>query len=144
VTFFIDPVITRHLKTVFIIFVTAILAVTSTACFNKRHLPASEKALVELDGPLNTASSTNRGWIIASGRVVNRGSKRANWLQVTVYTKDRATGVILGKKTTYVKGSGPNGKSLEPGESGSFELRLDTKPDHRHEYEADVIWSDAL
>jgi len=137
-------VINRHLKTVFILIVTALLSLTSTACFNKRVVPVPAKGLVELEFPLNTASTTNRGWVIARGSVINRGGKRANWLQVTVYTKDRATGIILDKKTTYVRGSGPNGKSLDPGESGSFELRLDTKTNHLYEYEADLFWSEDL
>ncbi|MBE9535688.1 MAG: hypothetical protein IMF07_00770, partial [Proteobacteria bacterium] len=132
------------LKTTLIIFVMAFLAVTSTACFNKKVVPPLGKALVELDGPLSTSLRSNRGWVIAQGLVVNRGDKRADWLQVTIYTKDKATGVILKKKTTYVKGSGPNGKSLDPGKSASFEVRLDSKQNHRHEYEADVAWSEAL
>jgi hypothetical protein len=140
----INPVITRYLKTVFIISLVVFLAVTSTACLGKKAGPVFKKALVEMDGSLNTIRKTNRGWIIASGRVANRGDKRAGWVRVTVYTKDVKTGVVLRKKTTYVKGSGPNGKSLEPGESASFYLRLDSKPNHRHEYEAEVLWSDAL
>lgn len=136
--------ISRDLKVVFIIIVMAFLAVTLTACFNKSSLPASEKALVGLKGRLNTSATSNRGWVIAKGSVINRGSKRADWLQVTIYTKDKKTGVILKKKSTYVKGSGLNGKSLNPGESGMFELRLDSKQDARYIYEADVRWSDAL
>lgn len=136
--------ICRALKTVFIIIVVAFLAVTLSACFNKSSLPASEKAIVGLEGPLNTSATSNRGWIIARGWVINRGSKRADWLQVTIYTKDKRTGIILKKKSAYVKGSGLNGKSLNPGESGMFELRLDSKQNIRHFYEAEVRWSEAL
>lgn len=136
--------IRRDLKVVFIVIVMAFLAVTLSACFNKSSLPASEKALVELKGRLDTSVNSNRGWVIARGLVINRGSRRADWLQVTVYTKDKRTGIVLQKKSTYVNGSGPSKKSLNPGESGSFKLRLDSKPSYRHFFEAEVSWSDVL
>ena len=48
----------------------------------------------------NTMAKTNRGWVLARGQIVNRGDKRADWIQVTIYTRDRATGVVLLEKTT--------------------------------------------
>ena len=102
-----------------------------------------DKALVEWKWQLHTEEKTRTGWIKAYGWVINNGSKRADWVRVTVYSIDKKTGVVVDKDSVYIKGSGPNGKSLGPGEEAMYEVRLNSKKSHHYRYERDVTWTEA-
>lgn len=130
-------------KKLFILILLSITSICFTACAS-RGPKAKGRALVEFKWSLHTETKTNMGWVIAYGWVINRGDKRAEWVRVNVYTRDDKTGIVVDKKMTYINGSGPNGKGLEPGEMARFEVRLDNKQSSIYDYSADLEWSDAL
>ena len=102
-----------------------------------------DKALVEWKWRMHTDETTHKsGHIKAYGWVINKGSKRADWVRVTVYSIDKKTGVVVDKDSVYISGSGPNGKSLEPGEDAKYEIRLNSKKSHHYRYERDVKWTE--
>lgn len=105
--------------------------------------PTPDKALVEWKWRLHTGDTTNSGWIKAHGWVINNGSKRADWVMVTIYTIDKKTGIVVDEDSVYIKGSGPNGKSLEPGKDAKFEIRLNSKKSNHYRYKRSVKWTEA-
>ena len=102
-----------------------------------------DKALVEWKWRMHTEDTNGSGWIKAYGWVINKGSKRADWVRVTVYSIDKKTGVVVDKDSVYINGSGPNGKSLDPGEDARYEIRLNSKKSHHYRYDRDVTWTEA-
>lgn len=111
---------------------------------NKALGATPDKALVEFKWRLHTDETTHRsGHIKVYGWVINNGSKRADWVRVTIYTIDKKTGVVVDKESVYIEGSGPNGKSLEPGKDAMFKFRLNSKKSDHYRYERDVTWAES-
>lgn len=111
-----------------------------TACAKKVDV-TDGKAHVEFKWQLHI-NHVHHGWLEAEGWVVNRGTVRADWVQVTIYYLDKKSGVVLDEITEYIsEGAGPNGKSLDPGQVVRFTIRLNTKNKHKYKFDRDVTWS---
>ncbi len=123
-----------------LLFVVIVLSTTGCA---KKIETVEGKAYVEFRGDPHY-EETRTGWLWASGYVINRGTKRADWVKVTIYTRDRETGVIIDSISAYVNGSGPNGKSVGPGETASYRVKLNAKKSYPYTYERKVTWSEPL
>ncbi|MDT8317841.1 MAG: hypothetical protein RQ824_07620 [bacterium] len=132
-----------YLLTLLIIFLSSsgCSTIKGTAADKTGETP--DKALVEWKWQLHTDENTRTGWIRAYGWVINNGSKRADWVRVSIYSIDKKTGVVVDEDSVYIQGSGPNGKSLEPGEDAKYEIRLNSKKSHHYRYERDVKWTEA-
>ena len=130
-------------KIIFHIVLLFLMALTSFygCSWNKGRV--NGRAFVDFKWKADHIGHTSTGWTIYYGNVVNKGTKRADWVKITIKYRHKHTGIIVGEKSVYIQGSGPNGKSLEPGESGYFELRLDTKKRYPYKYEREVTWSEA-
>ena len=113
----------------------------SYGCFNKKIY--ENKAHVEFKWQLHTEEKTSTGWIKAHGWVTNVGTKRADWVTVTIYTIDPATEIVIDKKAVDVQGTGPNKRSVEPGAVARFDARLNSKRTQHYKYRREVTWVEA-
>jgi len=113
----------------------------SYGCLNKKLY--ENKAHVEFKWQLHTDNKTSTGWIKAHGWVTNVGSKRADWVTITIYTIDPESGIVIDKTAVDVDGTGPNKRSVEPGAISRFEARLNSKRKHHYEYRREVSWVEA-
>jgi hypothetical protein len=134
--------IKKRCNTTVLLLFCLFMVVPSTACLKKKSI--NGKAHIEFRWRPHF-SSTGSGWLQAHGDIVNRGSKRAEWVKVTIYTLDDKTGVVLDKVSQYITdGSGPNGRGLNPGEVVHFNIRLDSKKKQHYKYERAVTWSESM
>ena len=118
----------------------SILAILLSGCSKPLHV-VKGKPFVDFKWHLHY-NETRTGWLTISGYVVNRGDKRADWVQVTIFIKDPKTGVTIDSASAYINGSGPNGKSLEPAETGTFEVTVNAKKSDPYDYDRKVTWTD--
>ena len=127
----------------YLLLISAALLLLSYGCSSKEKV-VEGKAFVDFKWRLHVEDEkTNAGWVKAYGWVINRGTKRADWVRVTVKMLDKETGIVIDKISSYIDGSGPNGKSLEPGELVKFEMVLNTKKPYHFKYDREVTWSEA-
>lgn len=101
------------------------------------------KAHVEFKWQFHTENRTSTGWIRAHGWVINNGSKRADWVTVTILTIDPESGIVIEKTAVDVQGTGPNKRSVEPGAIARFDVRLNSKKKQHYEYRREVSWVEA-
>ncbi len=121
-----------------------LLALPFSPGCGKRGMLYKDKAHVEFMWK-HHFSTTKTGWLEAYGEVVNRGGKRADWVKITYFILDKESGVVLGSTSGYIlDGSGPNQKSLDPGQSANFIIRLNAKKKFPYKYERKVTWSETM
>ncbi|MDH3973720.1 MAG: hypothetical protein OEV42_05520 [Deltaproteobacteria bacterium] len=113
----------------------------SYGCLNNKAY--ENKAHVVFKWQLHTENTTSTGWIKAHGWVINKGSKRADWVTVTIYSIDPETNIVVDKKMIDVQGTGPNKRSVEPGAAARFDARLNSKRKHHYKYRREVTWVEA-
>lgn len=101
------------------------------------------KAHVQFKWQLHTENTTATGWIRAHGWVINKGTKRADWVTVTILTIDPESDIVIEKTTVDVQGTGPNKRSLEPGAVARFDVRLNSKKGNHYKYRREVNWVEA-
>ena len=131
----------KYLKHIAVIVGLITLLLPATACMKKTKV-TNGKANVEFRWR-HHYNLNRSGWIEVYGELINRGTKRADWVKVTIHYIDKKTGVVVGNKSQYIKdGSGPNSRSIEPGEIASYNFRLDTKKKHPYRYEREVTWTE--
>lgn len=131
-------------KRCYFLLLSLMMIAPSLSSCGKKAILYKEKAHVEFMWR-HHFSTTKTGWLEAYGEVINRGGKRADWVKVTYFILDKESGVVLGTKSEYiVDGSGPNRKSLEPGQSANFRIRLNSKKKYPYKYERKVTWSETM
>ena len=133
----------KLLKRVCIAIIVGTLLISSSGCA-KRVVLTEDKAFVDFKWKLHHYPRGS-GWLMMYGWVKNVGTKRADWVKVTIYSRHKKTGVIVNTVSEYIKsGKGPNGSSLEPGEVVKFEVRLNTKKKSIYHFERDVTWTESF